>query len=363
VSEQPPSGLVLAVEAGSTKTDVALVEVTGRLLALTRGGGIASYETPATWLHRLRPLVEQVWRAADARWPRLGGDGRCALVSACVAHLDTPKDEQRFAEHVRAADWADAVLARNDTFAVLRSGTSTDGGGPAIAVVCGSGINCVGVGADGQQVRFLAFGGISGDWGGGNDLGAAALWSATRAEDGRGEPTLLRDALLRHFGAGSTREVALWRRDGVIRDAEIRHCTPVLFAVAAQGDPVAMAIVRRQAEEICAMARVALERLGVLESGAAVVLGGSVLAARSSVLLDSVVAGLAAISPAITVEVVHLPPLTGAALLGLDALGATPAAKAALRGAVAVAMRDLASTPPARPTTTGCSAGRWYPSG
>ena len=75
-------------------------------------------------------------------------------------------------------------MVRNDTFAVLRAGTERTWG---VAVVCGYGTNCSGVAPNGRTFRFPAFGDLSGDWGGGHDIGAAALWHAVRAEDGRGE--------------------------------------------------------------------------------------------------------------------------------------------------------------------------------
>ena len=55
-------------------------------------------------------------------------------------------------------------MVDNDTFAVLRAGTERGWG---VAVVCGAGINCVGVSPDGRHARFPALGTITGDWGGG----------------------------------------------------------------------------------------------------------------------------------------------------------------------------------------------------
>ena len=48
---------------------------------------------------------------------------------------------------VAARGWADEIVVGNDTFAVLRAGTERGWG---VAVVCGAGINCVGVAPDGR---------------------------------------------------------------------------------------------------------------------------------------------------------------------------------------------------------------------
>lgn len=334
MEEQYPVPLLLAIEAGSSKTDVAVVDMMGRLLALTRGDGLGPNESSAFWLETLKPLIERVWHTARARQPGIDASSRFHVLTACVPHLDLPQDELDFTKLLHTLGWADNVSVHNDTFATLRSGTSIGPDGSGIAIVCGSGINCVGVGPDGQTARFLALGDISGDWGGGNDLGAAAIWSATRAEDGRGRPTILREALLQHFQASSMREIALRRRDGSIPQKDVRYCAPVLFAVADLGDAIAGEIVHQQVEEICAMAKVALVELDLLHSGTAIVLGGSVLASQSQLLVDPVRNRLAQISAASSVELVDQPPIVGATLLGLDKLNTAPSVEARLRRAL-----------------------------
>ncbi|MEU6145662.1 BadF/BadG/BcrA/BcrD ATPase family protein [Streptomyces sp. NPDC047081] len=311
---------VIGIDAGGTKTDVALVDARGSVLATARGAGMQETEPKTVWLDRLADLVG-----------RIGGGQERTVVSACMAHLDLPEEEDEFASLLRAKPWADDVLVRNDTLAVLRAGVPDEG----VAVVCGTGINCAGVGPNGRQVRFLAFGDRSGDWGGGNDLGMAALWYAMRAEDGRGEPTALVQALLDHLALDSMREVAVRLRDERLTTVDVRHCTPVLLEIAEKGDPVAKALVRRQGEEICAMTRVAMDRLGVRERGTTVLLGGSVLAARNPVLLSTIEEGVAAFSPSSTIVVIDTDPLVGAVMLGLDRLGAGTESEQAVRQAFA----------------------------
>jgi hypothetical protein len=75
------------------------------------------------------------------------------------------------------------------------------------------------------------------------------------------------------------------------------------------------------------LARVALERLDLIDEPVEVVLGGGVLTGGDERLLGSVKAGLRALSPAITMHVTTSPPIVGSALLALDALGADQTAK------------------------------------
>lgn len=212
---------------------------------------------------------------------------------------------------------------RNDTFAVLRAGIPEPRG---VAVVCGAGINCAGMRPDGRTARFPAIGRISGDWGGGWGLAEEALWHAARAEDGRGGPTALARTLPAYFGLDSMYALIEALHLEHVTNERRHELTPVLFATAADGDPVARSIVDRMAEEVVAMATVALTRLDLLDEEAPVLLGGSVLAARHPQLDDRIRELLAAKAPKAVATVVTARPVLGAVLLGLDHVGAVAGA-------------------------------------
>ncbi|MEU6509078.1 BadF/BadG/BcrA/BcrD ATPase family protein [Streptomyces sp. NPDC046942] len=306
-----PAG-VLAIDAGNSKTDVAVVTAAGEVLATARGGG---FRPPVVGVAAaLDALADPVGRAfADA------GITSVAHVSACLANADLPVEEERLAAALEARGWGTSVEVRNDTFAILRAGVAEPRG---VAVVCGAGINCVGMRPDGRTARFPALGRISGDWGGGWGLAEEALWHAARAEDGRGGPTALARSLPGHFGLPTMYAlIEALHLEQV--DHDRRHeLTPVLFATAAEGDPVARAIVARLAEEVTAMATVALTRLDLLGEETPVLLGGSVLTAGHALLDDGIRDLLATRAPKAGVHVVTASPVLGAALLGLDRLGA-----------------------------------------
>ncbi|MGW3203377.1 N-acetylglucosamine kinase [Streptomyces sp. NPDC001135] len=313
---------VLAVDAGNSKTDVAVVTAAGEVLATARGGG---FRPPAVGVPAaLDALGEPVARAfADA------GVTSVAHVSACLANADLPVEEEQLATALRARGWGASVEVRNDTFAILRAGVAEPRG---VAVVCGAGINCVGMRPDGRTARFPAIGRISGDWGGGWGLAEEALWHAARAEDGRGGPTALARTLPGHFGLPTMYALIEALHLGHV-DHDRRHeLTPVLFATAAGGDAVARAIVARLAEEVAVMATVALTRLELLGEQTPVLLGGSVLTAGHALLDDAVHALLTARAPKARVRVVTASPVLGAALLGLDRLSAGAAARERARG-------------------------------
>ncbi|BAU83286.1 kinase [Streptomyces laurentii] len=319
------NGALLAIDAGNSKTDAAVLARDGTVLGEARGGG---FQPPVVGVEAaVDVLAEIVGRA----WEAAGGGAlppAFARVAACLANADLPVEEEELAAALTARGWSPSTRVHNDTFALLRAGVDEPRG---VAVVCGAGINCAGMLPDGRTARFPALGKISGDWGGGGGLAEEALWFAARAEDGRGEATALARALPGHFGLPSVYALIEALHRGRL-PAERRHeLTPVLFRTIAEGDPVARSLVDRLAEEVVAMAAVALGRLGLLDDEAPVVLGGSVLAARHPRLDEGIAERLAAKAPKAVIRVVTAPPVLGAGLLALDAERAGPKAAARLR--------------------------------
>jgi N-acetylglucosamine kinase-like BadF-type ATPase len=331
---------VLAIDGGNSKTDVALVAADGSLLATARGPGMPGADVLPEWVEVVSELVAEVRRQAG-----MHGNAVARHISACVANVDLPEEEERTAAALLARGWSATTEAVNDTFAVLRAGldgTATPDAEPGlvprgrhwgVGVTCGAGINCVGVDPAGRTTGYLALGGISGDWGGGAGLGREALWWAVRAEDGRGPQTALREAVAAHFGVATVRDVTLGIHLGKISEKELLGLAPVLLAVAREGDQVARDLVRRQAEEICVMAVVAMRRLGLTARATPVVLGGGMMTARDPLLLREITERITAAAPRATVIVVAVPPVAGAALLGLDHVGAGADAERRLRAA------------------------------
>ncbi|MER0445663.1 BadF/BadG/BcrA/BcrD ATPase family protein [Streptomyces sp. Edi4] len=318
---------VLAIDAGNSKTDVALIDADGTVLGAARGGG---FRPPAVGvevaMHMLATTVEEAHLAAGSPGPL-----RVEHVSACLANADLPVEERELTAALTARGWGASVSVHNDTFAILRAGLPVGAEPCGVAVVCGAGINCVGMTPDGRTARFPAIGKISGDWGGGGGLAEEALFFAARAEDGRGGATALACALPDHFGLSSMYELIEGLHLGRIPVVRLHELSPVLFEVAAAGDKVARSLVERQAEEIVALATVALGRLGLLEVETPVLLGGGVLAARHPQLDDGVRERLAVRAPKAVPLVVTASPVLGAGLLGLDRVSAPDEAYARLR--------------------------------
>jgi N-acetylglucosamine kinase-like BadF-type ATPase len=317
------SAAVLAVDGGNSKTDLALVGHDGAVLALVRGPQSSPQHLGVDGsLAVLGRLLDEAGRRAG--W---NGGRRVDVAALLMAGIDFPSEEDAVRAAVAERGWADHVLVGNDTFAVLRAGTERGWG---VAITCGAGINCVGVGPDGRHARFPALGEITGDWGGGYDLGLAAVSAAARSEDGRGPRTSLERAVPAHFGLGTPTELAEAIHVGRIQQRRVIELAPLVLAESAD-DAVAASIVARLADEVVALARVALARLELTSEPVEVLLGGGVLQSADGSVLAGIRAGLDEVGPQITVRPTATPAIVGAALLGLDELGAGSDAQQRLR--------------------------------
>jgi N-acetylglucosamine kinase-like BadF-type ATPase len=337
---RPP---LVVVDAGGSKIDAALVRRDGTVLGAAR---VVSAEHDGVGRAVHLELVADAIVAAS-RDAGIESDDRpvADLGVYCLAGADLPGDDRRIARWLDGRGLADATLVRNDTFAVLRAGTDRTWG---VAVVCGYGTNCSGVSPDGRSFRFPAVGALSGDWGGGTDLGQAALWYAIRAEDGRGERTLLRELVPIHFGFRRVREVVEALHFGRLAEDRVVELAPLIFVAAAEDDAVARSVVNRQADEVVAMGGTAIRRLRMTDLDVDVVLGGGVFRGEDARFIERIREGFAAIAPRAMVKVLDAPPVVGAALLGLDHLAAPRAGRTRVRAALTEERLSDHALPPRR---------------
>src|SRR3981081_1854449 len=139
---------VLAVDGGDSKVDVALIAQDGTLLGARRGYGSAHFGLDH---NGSLETVENAIRAACADGG-IDSERKPVATTAvyCVAGADTPLVARGIAAKLGGRGWSRKTIVRNDTFAMLRAGTERGWG---VAVVCGSGLKCAGVGHEGRGAR------------------------------------------------------------------------------------------------------------------------------------------------------------------------------------------------------------------
>jgi N-acetylglucosamine kinase-like BadF-type ATPase len=314
-----PEPAILAVDGGSTKTDAVLVSLDGAVLGRSRRGP-SNHQLVGidAAMDALDDAIAAATRDAGLSDPPTP---LCPLGVYCLAGVDLPVDEERLTPAIALRGWTGTDLVRNDTFAVSRAGTSAAWG---IGLVCGTGLNCAGVGPDGTTVRFPSLGELSGDFTpGGAWLGVRALGLALRAGDGRGAPTLLRHRVAAHFDQPDAEAVLAGVYTGEISYGRLFELARVLLEAAAEGDEVARGAADFLADEVVTLAAAAIARLNVGGEAVEVVLGGGIFDTDDQQFHHRVARGIHAVAPRATLLRLDTPPVLGAALLGLDAIGAT----------------------------------------
>ena len=324
-----PLPAVLAIDGGNSKTDLVLLDADGTLRAAVR------WSSTSHQVLGVRGAVAAMTSAID-RVCDVAGVPRTRPVAGlgmfCLAGLDFPVDDRDVGRALEEERFVAELVLRNDTFAVLRAGSAGDWG---VAAVCGAGMNCVGAAPGGEWLRFPALGPISGDWaGGGHWLGLRALGAAVRADDGRGPATVLRDLVPACYGRPSAVSVTEAIYTGQLPERRLVELGPTVSQAAAGGDAVATQILYELADELVAMVRATVVRLDLADLEVPVVLGGGIFDGAGDLFAARVRKGILRAAPRANLSRLHGPPVAGAALLGLDVVGASSEAERAVRAAL-----------------------------
>jgi N-acetylglucosamine kinase-like BadF-type ATPase len=323
---------VLAVDGGNSKADVALVDRGGTLLAAMRGPTVS---------HQAAGLdvgMDRLAELADAVAGKTGRAERKPVAEIGVFSLagaDYQSDIRMLTRAIEGRGLVTRTVVVNDSFGALRAGTDRGWG---VVLICGQGVNAAAVAPDGRSATFPAVGDIAGDWGGGTSVGMEGLRAAVRARDGRGPRTALERLVPAHFGLGRPASVTRAMYDGRIAERRVGELSPVVFAAATDGDPVARSIIDRLADELAAMGTALIRRLRLGRLELDVVLGGGVFRATDPAFYDRLERAIRGAAPGARLVRRSAPPVAGAALLGLDRLAGTtvaPAVSARVREALA----------------------------
>ena len=318
---------VLAVDGGNSKADVALVARNGALLASVRGPTVSHQQVGmAEGIARLRTLVAKAAASAGMRY--VPGEPVAEVGLYCLAGADFPRETRRLTSALADARFGNMTSVRDDAAAALRAGADQGWG---VVLICGAGVNAAGIGPQGRVARLAALGPISGDSGGGSDLGMSALGAAVRARDGRGPRTSLERLVPAHFRLPRPASVTRALYDARIDEKRLGELAPVVFAAARRGDAVARAILDGLADELALMAIAMIRRTRIARRTFDVVLAGGVFANHDVGFFERLAERVHAVAPGARLSPLDAPPVMGAALLGLEELNAPVAPMVARR--------------------------------
>ncbi|MBN1284967.1 MAG: hypothetical protein JXB47_06195 [Anaerolineae bacterium] len=309
----------LGIDGGGTKTEALLLDAAGRILGMGRSGPVNTFFVSE------REALAAMCAAVDAA-RAAAGPVEIAALAASAEVPDDLLDELSRTYHIprwRHLEEPESARAAGQLFA-----------GVAIRVVvcAGTGSMAMGVGEGDERPLAGAAGPLVGDEGSAYWLGQRALAALFHALDGRGDASLLTGRLPAHLGAPADFWPLIRRVYGppAMSRAEIAALAPLVTQAAAEGDVLALELVRTGASELARLVYALGKRLGLLAKIFGVLPYGGVFRA-GPVILEPFRDEVRAIAPHADVLPPVFHPVLGAATLALACAGHRSLSKAALQ--------------------------------
>ena len=302
--------IFLGVDTGGSKSHAVLVDQSGRILALARGGSGNPDEIGYDGLAGLlNELVHEACRQAEVGLDKISAAG------FGIAGLDWDSQIPAARQAVGAAGLTCPFEVVNDIVLGLYAGTQAGWG---IAVGAGTGCNCRGRDRHGREGRMVGYGLPFGEAAGATELVEWAVRAVALAWTQRGAATSLSEVYVRLAGVTSVAELLEGLALGRLRLSP--QAALAIIAEAQAGDAVAGQLMAWAGSELASMVCGVARQLKFGQTPFEVVTMGSLFRAGAMILTPFRDALLRAYPLA---EVVQLTaaPVCGAALLGMQAGG------------------------------------------
>jgi N-acetylglucosamine kinase-like BadF-type ATPase len=265
--------MVLGIDGGGTHT-VALLAEGNTVLGRGESGPSNMH---AVGMTRACQSLEEAIQAAFAAAGVEPGTVRSACLG--LAGADRPEEKELLTQWAERIRLAERVELTSDGSLLLAAGTPEGWG---LALVSGTGSIVVGRGPDGQMSRSGGWGYLLGDEGSGYELVVSALKAILRERDGRGQPTALTGRLLEAMGLRSAQEMIPAVYSGGWDRPKLSALSPVVIAVADEGDVEAGKILETSADEIARAAEATVRSLQLTGKVIPVAMAGGVFLGAAS---------------------------------------------------------------------------------
>jgi N-acetylglucosamine kinase-like BadF-type ATPase len=258
----------------------------------------------------LRRTLESVTRSAvqqaGVTLDRIAGAG------FGVSGLDYPAQKAPTLQAIEVLGLRAPLEAVNDALIGLVAGAAEGWG---VAVVSGTGCNCWGWDRQRRQGQVTGCGWQMGEYAGSSELALRAVQLVAYEWTRRGPATQLTPALMRYLGA--TDVVDLLHGLATDRLRIDAAAAPLIFEVAAQGDAVAIDLIRWAGRELGELAKAVVRQLNFEALEFDVVLLGSMFNG-GSLLIDPLRESIAELASGARLVRLQTLPVVGAVLLGME---------------------------------------------
>ncbi len=305
----------LGVDMGGTKSHFTLCDGTGRIITETVKG-------PGNYISLTREKFTAVFKEGIVDICTSAGIARADIRHAgigCAGYGEVPGSEKSFNEVVAATLGHHNITAANDAVIGWAGSLGLEAG---INMIAGTGSICFGMNDAGESARVGGWG-LYCDEGSGQWIGEQTINAFVRMSDGRLPRTRLYELFREHFKLED--DLLFCTPLNSILKSEVSEVAKIQFITLAaynEGDPYAIKIYERAAEEIALQIRVARDKLHFpAQKRVKASYSGGVFKAGECIL-----APLRANLNALNIELVPplLPPHMGAVLLAMRDGGAAP---------------------------------------
>jgi N-acetylglucosamine kinase-like BadF-type ATPase len=321
----------LGIDIGGTKSHALIADEQGQAAGFGEAGA-GNWESVG-WVGTHAVLDTVIGQAVSQ-----AGIKRSDIAAAGfgVAGYDWPEDHQPHVGIIRDLLGPHLPFELvNDAFIGLWAGTEAGWG---VAVTAGTSCNCYGRNAQGEIGRVTGSSRF-GEYAGAQELVEWAMQAVARDWSLRGPPTRLSDRFVAATGASDVADMLA----GLMRGRYVLWAgdAPIVFSVAAEGDDIALDLVRRAGRELGNLAVGVCRQIGITDLAFDVVLSGSFY--NGSPLIQETMADtIHAVAPRARLVRLETPPVVGAVLLGMEQVGLqAPALREALTASTHALLKDV----------------------
>jgi len=328
----------LGVDVGATKTHALIADDLGRALGFGESGSgnpeVVGYDGLAEVLYA---ATQEALVAAGIANDEIVGAG------FGIGGYDWPSQREPTLQAIHPLGLNAPLEIVNDAIIALLAGAAEGWG---IAVVAGTSCNCWGWDRERREGRMTGFSWL-GEAAGGSELVLKAIQAVALEWTWRGPPTRLTQAFVELTDTGDV--------EGLLEGLTLQRvhldaaAAPLVFQVAAEGDPVARELILWAGRELGSIANGVVRQLGFEALDFDVVLAGSFFDG-SSLLAETMGETIHALAPGARLVRLHGPPVVGGVLLGMEQAGMelshkkeVKAAPSALRSTLIQSTHELLS--------------------
>jgi N-acetylglucosamine kinase-like BadF-type ATPase len=301
----------LGADLGATKTHTLIIDGTGRALGFGESGSgnheDVGYEG---MLEAMQQGLEQALHLAGLTRADITGAG------FGVAGYDWPSESPITASVIDKLGLSAPYIYVNDTVPGLVAGSEQGWG---VVVVSGTGSNCRGWDREHKREgRVSGHGVMMGEGAGASELIHKTMQVIGYAWSRRGPMTALSDAFIQYAGAQDLED--LIRGYTVFEYPIGADAAPIVFRIAAEGDVIARKLIHWAGVENGEMANAVIRQLGFENLEFDVVMAGSMFEG-GPMMIDPMRETICNYAPGARLVRLNVPPVLGAALLGMEASG------------------------------------------